>query len=251
MAEREATLSPDRVPVFVLAGGEGRRLRPAWSGPKVLVPVGESTLLEIHLEALERAGFRRVVLLTGRGGDQVEDRVAAWEAQRAAPLQVTCLREPRPLGTGGALRAASPLAGDWNLVLNGDSYCRLPWDRLLREGPGLGCPLVVVVSEMPEAADFGRVETDADGRIRRFAEKGVSGPGLVNAGVYLARRDFLLRILAEDERPDPLSLEEQVLPEMAAGGRLGAWRTATRFWDIGRPERLEAFRRAWERGELG
>jgi NDP-sugar pyrophosphorylase family protein len=224
---------PGDVPVFVLVGGEGTRLRDSWSGPKALVPVEGRPFLGYLLDELEGAGFGRIILLTGRGASEVE------EAFRERNL--VSLREPRPLGTGGALRAAAPLAGAWNIVLNGDSLCRIPWGEFLSHAADRPFRLCVAASKVDEARSFGTLEVDPDGRVVAFREKGGSGSRLVNAGVYAARREFFRTDLPEESGHDPLSLETQVLPVMARDGALGAWITEEPFWDVGTPERLTIF----------
>ena len=53
----------------VLAGGEGRRLRPfTWVIPKPLVPVDDMPILEILLRQLARHGFPQVTLAVGVSG---------------------------------------------------------------------------------------------------------------------------------------------------------------------------------------
>ena len=43
---------------FILAGGEGKRLRPlTYAIPKPLLPVGEKPVLEILIENLKKQGF--------------------------------------------------------------------------------------------------------------------------------------------------------------------------------------------------
>ncbi|MBD3336690.1 MAG: NTP transferase domain-containing protein [Candidatus Eisenbacteria bacterium] len=229
---------PADVAVFILAGGRGTRLQRAWKGPKALVPVGDRPFLAYLLDELDRAGFERVILLTGDQGEAVEEAFSDRE--------VTALRERTPLGTGGALRAAAPLARAANLILNGDSHCRLDWTAFLREAAANPQRLTVVAARMEDAADYGTIEVDAGGLVTGFREK-AQGAGLVNAGIYLARGSFFVRDLAEEAGEDPLSLEKTVLPAMARERELACWETERRFWDIGTPERLEQFRREMER----
>ncbi|MBU1702031.1 MAG: NTP transferase domain-containing protein [Candidatus Eisenbacteria bacterium] len=233
-------INPAEVTVFILAGGRGTRLQSIWEGPKALIPVEGRPFLDYLLDDLAAAGFERLVLLTGRKGEDLE---AAFQGR-----ELVSLRETSPLGTGGALRAASPLAVEWNLILNGDSYGPISWDHFLRAGAGSSLPFLLVATEMPDAGDYGTLRIDAGGRVTEFVEKSGGGPGLVNAGIYLAHRDFFREDLSEEAGEDPLSLERTVLPGMAAGGRLGAWMTGEKFWDVGTPERLEAFRRWIQRG---
>src|SRR5262245_44889478 len=104
----------------VLAGGTGTRLRPAVAElPKVLAPVGGRPWLMYLLDHLAGAGLRDVVLLTGYRAGQV--RAALGDS--CCRLRLRHAREPRPLGTAGALRyALDGLHSPRVLVLNGDSF---------------------------------------------------------------------------------------------------------------------------------
>jgi NDP-sugar pyrophosphorylase family protein len=242
---RSNAIEPSRIPVFVLSGGLGTRLQDVWSGPKALVPVEGRPFIAHLLDEIEAGGFRRIVLLTGHGADAMEEALRDRD--------VTLLREGRPLGTAGALRAASPMAAAWNVILNGDSICQVPWDDLLAfsvRGPvqetggrETASPfrVVLVAAKMDDAEGFGTLSVDPQGYVTEFREKRDRGSALVNAGIYVACGEFFREELSEEAGEDPLSLEQDILPLLARRRTLGAWVTGERFWDIGTPDRLTAF----------
>jgi NDP-sugar pyrophosphorylase family protein len=81
------------------------------------------------------------------------------------------------------------------------------------------------------------VQVDADGRITEFQSRpAVPTPGLINAGIYMLRRD-VLQSIAPDTK---ISLEESVFPGLAASGDLFAFKVEGRFIDIGTPESYAA-----------
>jgi D-glycero-alpha-D-manno-heptose 1-phosphate guanylyltransferase len=87
-----------------------------------------------------------------------------------------------------------------------------------------------------DAARYGTLRVDADGRLRAFEEKR-PGAGLVNAGVYLLKAR--LRSALPPDRP--LSLETDVLPRWAADGAAIHVRACRApFLDIGTPDTLDA-----------
>jgi NDP-sugar pyrophosphorylase family protein len=231
----------DEVPVFVLAGGRGERLAGVAEGPKPLIEVGGRPFLTYLLEALARHGLRRVFLLTGHGGEAFEAfraDLAGGAAGWAAGLALACLREAEPLGTGGALRGALPHVRDAALVANGDTFCPLDPRALLALHLGTGGALCLAAARVEDAADYGTLALDDDGRVRGFREKGGRGPGWVNAGVYILPRAFLEAI------PDrPVSLERELLPAWLAREPVWAYRAPHGFHDIGTPERLARARR--------
>ncbi len=83
---------------------------------------------------------------------------------------------------------------------------------------------------MPDAARYGVALLDGV-RITAFLERPPEpGPGLVNAGVYLVRRDALKGF------PPACSLERDVLPALVAEGRVVGEAYDGYFLDIGVPE---------------
>lgn len=236
---------PARIPVAILAGGLGTRLRPVVGDrPKVVADVAGRPFLAWLLDQIAAAGFRDAVLCVGWEADQVEAAIGPAHG----PLRVRYSREPSPLGTGGAVRhALSLLDGDSAMVMNGDSACDADlaaawaWHRALRSEATL------VLAEVPDTDRYGRVEVDPAGAVCRFVEKQEgSGPGWINAGIYLLARERI------EELPDraPLSLERDVFPGWVGRG-LHGYRARGGFLDIGTPQsyaRALAFFRPGDRG---
>jgi len=225
------------VKVFFLCGGLGTRLRKVECRPKAIIPVAGVPFMGYSLRLLERQGFGRICLLLGHGADEVA-RVFHGERFEHS-------REREPLGTGGALALAREKAAEWNLILNGDSYAEVIFEDLLREhvrresaSPG-GVSLFAVYQD--DCRDYGALEID-DGRVVSFREKGVGGPGWINAGVYATGRRFF------DGLPSgKFGLETDLLPALAREGRLWAVKQRFLFLDIGTPERLARAEQVFQR----
>ena len=92
--------------------------------------------------------------------------------------------------------------------------------------------MTVLLIETSDASPYGRVETDEQGQILRFDEKGQErGRGWMNAGIYACGSRFLQSIPVKH----PLSLERDVFPTWIGGGLYG-YKSTGRFLDIGTPE---------------
>jgi NDP-sugar pyrophosphorylase family protein len=228
------------IPVAILAGGLGTRLRSSiGERPKVIAEVNDRPFLAYLLDHVARFGFRDVVLCVGWQADAVEAALGA----RHGPLRLRYSRELTPLGTGGALRLALPLLeGPAAMVMNGDSYCDADlaaawaWHRERRASATL------LLVEMADPSRYGRVEVDDDDSICRFMEKQEgSTPGWINAGIYLLERSRIESIPAGHA----LSFERDVLPGWVGPGLMGH-RAAARFIDIGTPQSYSAASRFFE-----
>ena len=119
---RPAAWHPDSVipQAVILLGGKGTRIAERFPDrPKCLVPVAGRPFLEWQFDWLKQNGVVRILLAAGHMADVLEAYLAAREP---GGLEIVLSREPRPLGTGGALKFVEPqLASDPVLVVNGDS----------------------------------------------------------------------------------------------------------------------------------
>lgn len=213
---------------IVLAGGFGTRLRSVVPDlPKPMAPVAGRPFLDILLAALARQGFTRVVLAVGYLAERIVGHVGSTYAGMAIDYAV----EEAPLGTGGAVRAAlARCRSDHVFVFNGDTYLDLDARQVEAQWRAGGTP-IVVARAVPDTVRYGRLRVE-DGRVTGYAEKGVVGPGLINAGAYVLPRDALDAFAPGA----PFSLETDFLTPGAACGAFDVFVTDGRFIDIGVPE---------------
>jgi hypothetical protein len=168
------------------------------------------------LDGLERQGFAEVILATGYMGDVVRDTLGDSHAGMA----LTYAPDEKPRGACGALYNALRV-----FVLNGDTWFGAP---LAAEAQG--ADLMLAVRPVPHRVRYCKVRVEGN-RILGLEGKGRSGPGLVNAGLYLGRRD----LPARRPMPHAFILEIEVLagPD---GLDLRTHRTEAEALDIGTPE---------------
>jgi NDP-sugar pyrophosphorylase family protein len=231
-------LLPERA--LVLAGGLGTRLASLLPDrPKVLAPIAGRPFLDILVEALAGRGLRRFVLLLGNRHEQVSEYVAARQGQWPAGVTFELSVERERLGTGGAVKLAERFCDRRFFLLNGDTYFDLDVAALVAAHERTRPLLTVAAAEVPDAGRYGRLETSADGCITRFREKAAAaGPGLVNAGIYLAEPALLAHIPGGRA----LSLERDVFPALLASGqRIGVSPQTGAFFDIGTPVSYQSF----------
>ena len=225
-------ISTDNVRAFVLCGGQGTRLRSVVADrPKSMALISGTPFLQLLLDRLRSQGVSDVILGTGYMAEKIE-RYFGDGKQFA--LRVRYSREHEPRGTGGALKLAEPLISDPVLVLNGDSY--VEWDLVpvLELFKTKDADLVIVLQAVADVTRYGSVALDQDGRVTQFVEKGVAaGPGLINAGVYLLRKQIVRGLPAGTA----ISLETEVFPRLLDRRVYGLVCTGL-FIDIGIPDDL-------------
>jgi len=219
------------ITTVLLVGGMGTRLRSVVPAtPKPLASVGGRSFLELLVRQLRSQGIGRLVMCSGYLADQIE---ATFGDGRTWDVAIEYSREQQPLGTAGALKLAQCHLQEVDefLVMNGDSFLEIDFDQLVRfhrERKGLASMAVVPVAD---TGRYGTVRVDSTGRVLGFTEKaGASGPGLINAGVYVFNRAIFEHI------PEgPVSLEKNVFPFILDRG-IYALEQRGMFIDIGTPE---------------
>ena len=213
----------------ILAGGFGTRLQSVVSDvPKPLAPIQGKPFLAFLLERLAVQGFRRVVLATGYMGDKVRQAMGDhWHG-----MSLIYSQEQQPLGTGGAIaQAFSRIHGDALFVLNGDTYLELDYGAFDEQADTSGAKLGMALAQVPDVARYGAVQVQGH-RVIGFSEKGLRGPGYINAGVYRLAREVAGAFPALAS----FSFENAVLVPAVQDGQVQAFTQTAAFIDIGVPE---------------
>lgn len=213
---------------IVLAGGFGTRLRQLVPDlPKPMAPIAGRPFLEILLTSLARKGFTRIVLSLGF----MADKITSHFGDRFAGMDLSYVLESDPLGTGGGVRLAmSAFTADHVFIFNGDTFLDLEADRVEAHWQNHRRP-IIVGREVPDTARYGRLLT-SQGQVAGFAEKGMAGPGLINAGCYVFNRGQLDEFALNQS----FSLEADYLAQAVSRMRFDVFPTAGQFIDIGVPE---------------
>lgn len=213
---------------IVLAGGFGTRLRQVVADvPKPMAPVAGRPFLEILLSSLATKGFTRVILSVGF----MAEKITAYFGGNYADMELVYAVEHKPLGTGGGVRLAMDhVSEDHVFVFNGDTYLDLESVLIEQHWQTRRRP-IIVGRDVPDTARYGRLLT-SEGVASGFTEKGVVGPGLINAGCYVLGR----RQLDKFQSYMPFSLETDFLAQAVARGEFDVHVTSGKFIDIGIPE---------------
>ncbi len=109
------------IPIAILAGGLGNRLRPITETiPKSLLEVAGEPFIAHQLRELARQGIQNVVICVGYLGEQIEEFVKDG-SEYGIYVQYS-YENNNLLGTGGAIRNSLHLMTDDFFVLYGDSW---------------------------------------------------------------------------------------------------------------------------------
>ena len=224
-------------PVVIMAGGEGKRLRPLTENcPKPMLRVGGKPLLEIILEQCIDAGFQHFYLSVNYLKNQIQDHFgdgARWH------VSIDYLEETQPLGTGGALSLLPQKPTEPLLVLNGDVLTRVDYGRLLRFHDQHQAAATLCVREHTTQIPYGVVRMD-DLHVLTLEEKPMLSH-YVNAGIYLLD-PALLDLVPQDRFFDMPTLLEKAMQQQH---RVSAFPIHEYWLDVGHPETFERAHKEW------
>jgi len=222
---------------LILAGGEGTRLRPLTTTvPKPVVPLVDRPFIAFMLDWLRSHGVDDVVMSCGHLADGVR---AVLGDGSSVGVRLRYIEEPRPLGTGGALKFAEDLLDERFLMLNGDTLSDLDLTAQLEAHERTGAVATLALYPVEDPSAYGLVRLHDDGSVREFVEKPAPDQidtNNISAGAYVLERS-VLDLLAPGARA---SIERDVFPRLVGNGLYG--HVSTGYWmDIGTPDRyLEA-----------
>jgi mannose-1-phosphate guanylyltransferase len=222
------------VQALILVGGEGTRLRPLTSTmPKPVVPLVNRPFITFMLEWLRRHGVDDVILSCGFMADGMRQVLGDGSA---LGLHVRYLEEPKPLGTGGALKFAEELLAERFFMLNGDVLTDIDLSAQLAQHERTGARATLALIPVDDPSAYGLVRRNEDLSVREFVEK--PGPeqidtNLINAGAYIIERDVVDEMAPAGTN---ISIEREVFPRLVRRGLFGY--EADGYWlDIGTPDR--------------
>ena len=221
------------ITAVILAGGFGTRLKPLKNDlPKVLLNIGGKPFLHYLLDFLHNQGIIDVVLCTGYKAQEIENFCGNGDKWN---LSIKYSNEDQALGTGGAIyNARKMINSDTFLALNGDSFLKVDVLRFLDFHVNRKSAISICIASVDNINRFGSLTIDSIGKITEFMEKGKSGSGFINAGIYLIEREVLLSFPGSKV----FSLEYDFFPQFVHNGLYGKLFEGT-FLDIGIPSSLE------------
>lgn len=222
---------------LLLAAGRGERLRPlTLELPKPLLPVAGRPLAAASLDALVGAGCGRIAVNLHHRGEAI--RAALGASWRGVPL--TWSDESRELlGTGGAL---VPLADFFAgaraiVVVNGDSLCRWPIDRLLARHARGDVAATLLVARRVDPRGFGGGVAIDRGRVTAFRRGALAWASAPTHRVF-AGAAVLDPALVDRLPAGPSDIVAALYEPLVAGGEtIAAIETARAWHDLGTPAR--------------
>ena len=212
----------------ILAGGFGARLKSVLPDlPKAMAPVAGRPFLALILNNLSSQKFKRVIISVGF----MADSIMSYFGDSYDGLELVYVVEDKPLGTGGALRLALiECSQDHVFIFNGDTFLDFEVEDIEDNWMRNKASIIIGV-DVEDTSRYGRLSFEHN-RVQGFLEKGLSGPGVINAGCYVFKRNQLDKF----DVGKPFSLEADYLTGAVRDVDFELFITKGKFIDIGVPE---------------
>lgn len=234
---------------FLLAAGEGQRLRPLTERvPKCLLPVGGVPLLEIWIALLARHGISDVLVNLHYGHEQVRQFLSTVDA----PPRIHAVYEPILLGSAGTVLANRGFAeaDESFLVAYADNLTRIDLTKMIAFHRTHDAALTMGVAPTDKPWEKGTVVLDANQRVVAFEEKAERPrSNLANVGIYVARQQLFAYIPDSPSAGDVVDFGRHVLPEMVPN--IVAHHVDELLIDIGTHENYATAQRLWTAAPVG
>ena len=231
-------LAPNEIPVVILAGGMGTRLREETEKvPKPLVPIGDRPILWHIMKIYGHHGFNRFVLCLGykswlikefflRYREKVSDFTIAMNHDHTPVFhdhhadehwEVTCAETGLTTATGARLwRVRDYVTTDTFMFTYGDGIGNVDVSALLDFHHEHG--RVGTVTGVHPTSRYGEMRVAGD-VVTEFNEKPTVPEGFVSGGFFVFQRDFF-DYLNDDPQ---LFFEHEPLRNLARDGELGVF----------------------------
>ena len=224
---------------IILCGGLSTRLGDITKDvPKILLKIGDRTVLDWQLEKIKTLGVKQVVLAAGHLANVLHEEIG----NERNGLELIYAIEDKRLGTGGAIKHALQYVLEPDkptIIYNGDVLTTVNFEEmysLIREGSDG----IILGAKVKNASNLGTLVYDEKFHLSEFKEKeGLDVEAYINGGVYM----FNPQILKYFPDKDSFSIEREVFPLVKD---LYVYESDRPWVDIGVPKRLEWARDNWE-----
>ncbi|MFH1946847.1 MAG: sugar phosphate nucleotidyltransferase [Candidatus Magasanikbacteria bacterium] len=217
---------------IILCGGLSTRLGDITKDiPKILLKIGEKTILDWQLEKLKSVGVKEVVLAAGHLAHVLQKEVGFVRQG----ISIIYAIEDKKLGTGGAIKHGMQYIlkqDEPTIILNGDVLTTINLADMVSRFPD-NSDGIILGSYVEDVASYGTLVYDKEYHLQEFKEKeGLHKPGYQNGGVYI----FNPSIKKYFPASDAFSVEYDVFPKVKD---LYVYESDRAWIDVGVPERLE------------
>jgi len=213
----------------ILAGGFGSRLKSVVNDiPKPMALIKDLPFLAYLLEQLHKYKFDKAIFAAGYKSEIIE----SYFGTSYKNIEIAYSVEKEPLGTGGAItEAAGLITSEYFFVMNGDTFFEVDFEGMEEKYKKSKSGLMVALKMKINFNRYGAVVTKGE-KIISFNEKRFCRKGLINGGIYIVNKDWMI----EKSVGKMFSFEKDILEKLVREDQITYYISDGYFIDIGIPE---------------
>lgn len=219
-------LSRFNLPVVIMAGGVGSRLKPLTNVlPKPLIPIDDKTIIEDIFERFNNYGCSQFYVSVNYKAELIE----YYLRNQHLPYQLEFFTEEKPMGTAGSLSLLKGKINQTFFVSNCDIIIKQDYSEILDYHYSNKNDITIVAALKHYPIAYGTIKTGENGKLLKLVEK----PELtfkINSGMYILE-PHLIDEVPENDFFHITNLIEKVKNR---GGNVGVFPVSEKSWkDIG------------------
>jgi dTDP-glucose pyrophosphorylase len=180
----------EKVPVVIMAGGMGTRLKPFTDVlPKPLIPIDGKPIIEHIIERFTKVGCKNFFITV----NHKRKILKAYFEELNPNYNINFIEEKKPLGTGGSLRYMIDLIDTPFFVSNCDILINSDFVEIYNFHKKNHFKFSLVASTKEYSVPYGTCELDKNGNLSRIKEK-PKYDLLINTGFYVLNPEILKTI---------------------------------------------------------
>jgi NDP-sugar pyrophosphorylase family protein len=218
--------------VFVLAGGEGTRLKPyTYNAPKPMLMLGGKPILEYVLLNLKKAGLKDVTITCGYHHEQI---TGYFGDGKKLGMKLEYAIEKERMNTAGSILPHKDKVDGTFAVVMGDHLTNLDLADMVKRHKESGNLATIALYKESMPLEYGVAEVK-DGMITGFKEKPLL-EHLFNTAIYVFEPEVFEHIKEKED------FAKNVIPRLLSEKKkVGAYVFEDVWFDIGRVSDYERF----------
>ncbi len=213
---------------FILAGGEGTRLRPyTYEKPKPMLPIGEEKkpILYYVIENLKRVGLTDYVITVGYKHEKIEEYFGDGSS---FGVKIEYAVEKEKMNTAGSILPLKEKVDDTFVVVMGDHITNIDIREMIHHHKKSKCIATIALLKGKIPIEYGVAEVDGKGHVVEFKEKPLI-ENLYNVAIYVFEPEIFKYIKEKDD------FAKNVFPRMLdKKEKINAYVFEKLWYDIGR-----------------
>ena len=215
------------VPVLIMAGGQGKRLKQFTNYfPKPLVPIENTTATEHIINSFKKYGVNFFFMSLNYKKNLIKSYFRENKIKN-----LFFLEEQKPLGTAGSISMLKGKVKTDFFVINCDTILSMNLEKFYEYHKKNKCSITLVAAAKNFKLSYGSCEIKKNGQLKKILEK-PSVNYLVSVGLYLFRPEIVKLV----SRNKFLGMDDLIKKVKKKGGKVGVFPISEGNWyDTGQP----------------